>query len=89
MHSDLTYDFIIIGAGIIGLATAREFLVKLRNVRVLVLEAEDQIGTHQTGHNSGVIHSGIYYQPDSLRSKNCLRGYSLMLDYLNEKTNFS
>jgi L-2-hydroxyglutarate oxidase len=85
LHSDLTYDFIIIGAGIIGLATAREFLVKLRNVRVLVLEAEDQIGTHQTGHNSGVIHSGIYYQPDSLRSKNCLRGYSLMLDYLNEK----
>ena len=85
MISESTYDLIIIGGGIVGLATAREFLLKLKGFRVLILEAEDQIGKHQTSHNSGVLHSGIYYQPNSVKSKNCLRGYSLMLNYLVEQ----
>lgn len=74
----------IIGGGIIGLATARALLeAGLRGV--VVLEAEDRIGTHQTGHNSGVIHSGLYYKPGSLKAQNCFAGREAMYRYCEEK----
>ncbi|HWP28999.1 MAG TPA: FAD-dependent oxidoreductase, partial [Chloroflexota bacterium] len=56
-----TYDLVVIGAGILGLASARELLRRHPGLRLAVLDKESRIGQHQTGHNSGVIHSGIYY----------------------------
>jgi len=67
-------DVAIIGAGIIGLATAYRLLERFPGTRVVLLEKEDGIARHQTGHNSGVIHSGIYYKPGSLRAVNCREG---------------
>ena len=75
------YDIIIIGGGIVGLATAYKILENAPDTRLCILEKEIQIATHQTGNNSGVIHSGIYYAPGSLKAKNCKRGYSLLLDF--------
>jgi (S)-2-hydroxyglutarate dehydrogenase len=75
------YDIVIIGGGIVGLATAHQILEMRPRTRVAVVEKESSVAMHQTGHNSGVIHSGIYYQPNSLKAQNCLRGYSMLLDF--------
>jgi L-2-hydroxyglutarate oxidase len=80
----MKYDVIIIGAGIIGLSTAWNILKSNPKSKVLVLEKESDIARHQTGHNSGVIHSGIYYKHGSLKAQNCLEGYSLLLDFCQE-----
>ncbi|MFK8103192.1 MAG: L-2-hydroxyglutarate oxidase [Saprospiraceae bacterium] len=78
---DSKFDVIIVGAGIVGLATAY-FLTKERpGLKLAILEKEAAIGQHQTGHNSGVIHSGIYYTPGSLKAKNCRRGYHQLLEF--------
>jgi L-2-hydroxyglutarate oxidase len=77
-------NYIIIGAGIVGLATAINLLKDNSKVKILVLEKESELGKHQTGNNSGVIHSGIYYKPGSAKAINCKRGYQLLLDYCNE-----
>ena len=63
MQLDLSPDLVVVGAGILGLAVARESLLRHPGLRVLMLEKEEQIGTHRTGHNSGVIRAGIYYAP--------------------------
>jgi L-2-hydroxyglutarate oxidase len=68
------YRFCVIGAGIVGLATAHRLLCDDPEASVVVVEAEDGVGRHQTGHNSGVIHSGIYYQPGSLKATLCKAG---------------
>ena len=75
------YDIIIIGGGIVGLATAYQLLEKKPNLKLAVLEKESAVATHQTGHNSGVIHAGIYYKPGSLKAQNCLRGYDMLLKF--------
>lgn len=67
-------DVLIVGAGIVGLATAREALVRRPGASVLVLEREPEVARHQTSHNSGVIHAGIYYTPGSLKARLCVRG---------------
>lgn len=67
-------DVIVVGGGIVGLATAHQLLDRFPDRSVLVLEKEASVGFHQTGHNSGVLHSGIYYKPDSLRATNCRAG---------------
>jgi L-2-hydroxyglutarate oxidase len=77
-------DVVIVGAGIVGLATAYRLLSLRPKLSVVVLEKEAAVATHQTGHNSGVIHSGIYYKPGSLKAQNCVRGYRLLLDFLRE-----
>lgn len=74
----------IIGAGIVGLATAFALRKKSPELEILILEKESAPVKHQTGHNSGVIHSGIYYKPGSAKAKNCLEGYQLMLDFCKE-----
>jgi L-2-hydroxyglutarate oxidase len=79
------YDIIIIGAGIVGLATALEIQKVYPKAKLLILEKEGDAAMHQTGNNSGVIHSGIYYKPGSLKAKNCRDGYVLLVDYLKEK----
>lgn len=78
-------DLIVVGAGILGLAVARESLLRHPGLRVLVLEKEEQIGTHQTGHNSGVIHAGIYYAPGSLKARLCVQGSREIYAYCDEK----
>jgi (S)-2-hydroxyglutarate dehydrogenase len=70
----MTYDFAIIGAGIVGLAAAREILRARPRLSIVVLEKENAVAWHQTGHNSGVIHSGIYYAPGSLKARLCREG---------------
>lgn len=71
------YDVAIIGAGIIGLATALKLSLKAR-LKIIIIDTEKKIATHQTGNNSGVIHSGLYYTPGSLKAKNCLEGRDAM-----------
>lgn len=73
-------DVIIIGGGIVGLATAYTICRRF-SAQVMVLEAEDGVARHQTGHNSGVIHSGLYYKPGSLKAQNCTRGYRMLLEF--------
>ena len=68
------YDFIIIGGGIVGLSTAMQLKSFYKNKNILLLEKEDQLASHQTGHNSGVIHAGVYYEPGSLKAKFCKAG---------------
>jgi L-2-hydroxyglutarate oxidase len=74
------YDVAIIGGGIVGLATAMALLSE-RDLSLLVLEAENMLGSHQTGHNSGVIHSGLYYKPGSLKAKLCVEGSRALYDF--------
>ena len=77
------YDVAIIGGGIVGIATARALCERLRG-RLVVLEAEAELGSHQSGHNSGVIHSGLYYKPGSLKARNCVEGRELMYRFCDE-----
>src|SRR5438445_11325265 len=76
-----SYDIAIIGGGIIGLATARALGERAPRARLVILEKEAKLSTHQTGNNSGVIHSGIYYKPGSYKAKLCVEGKGLMLDF--------
>jgi len=77
-------DVIIAGAGIVGLATAYQLLLKKPGTNVTIIEKEPGVALHQTGNNSGVIHSGLYYKPGSLKANNCVRGYHLLLEFCNE-----
>ena len=78
-----TYDYAVIGAGIVGLSTALH--LRKQNVSVVVLEKEKKPGLHQSGRNSGVIHSGIYYKPNSSKSELSIRGRNLLIEYLKKK----
>ncbi len=78
------HDVTIIGAGIVGLATAYQLQQKKKGITVTVLDKEKQVAEHQTGHNSGVIHSGIYYKPGSLKALNCKKGYAQLLTFCKE-----
>ncbi len=78
-------DLIVVGAGILGLAVAREWLKGHPDLSVLVLEKEARIAAHQTGHNSGVIHAGIYYAPGSLKARLCTAGRRELTAYCDEK----
>lgn len=78
------FDVIIVGGGIVGLATGYQLLKLNPKIKLTILEKESEIGYHQTGHNSGVIHSGIYYKPGSLKSINCRRGKNLLLQFCDQ-----
>jgi (S)-2-hydroxyglutarate dehydrogenase len=75
------FDIVVVGAGIVGLAAARELLARRPGISLAVLDKEASIGEHQTGHNSGVIHSGIYYPPGSLKARLCTKGARLMYEF--------
>lgn len=79
----MNYDIIVVGGGIVGLATALQIKTSNPFLKVLLLEKENQLAKHQTGNNSGVIHSGLYYKPGSLKAKNCIHGYHLLIDFCN------
>ncbi len=78
------WDAVVIGAGIIGLATAMEMSRRHPGRRILILEKEEKPGLHQSGHNSGVIHAGLYYRPGSLKAKTCLEGAASMVAFAEE-----
>ncbi len=78
------YDITIIGGGIVGLATALTLAGRYRGYRIVVVEKEPRVATHQTGHNSGVIHSGIYYRPGSLKAKLCREGVQKLIRFAEE-----
>lgn len=78
------YDVIIIGGGIIGLATAMKMAARFPRLRLVVLEKESQLARHQTGHNSGVIHGGIYYKPGSLKASTCVSGRRELLEFCGQ-----
>lgn len=80
-----TSDLVVVGAGIVGLAVAREWITRRPDDTVTVLEREAGPAQHQTGHNSGVIHGGIYYQPGSLKARLCVEGARLMYEYCDAK----
>lgn len=75
----------IVGAGIVGLAIGREITLRRPGTKVVVLEKENDVALHQTGHNSGVVHAGIYYTPGSLKAELCTRGRSLLKEYCQER----
>uniref|UniRef100_A0A0P6CX32 L-2-hydroxyglutarate dehydrogenase, mitochondrial n=1 Tax=Daphnia magna TaxID=35525 RepID=A0A0P6CX32_9CRUS len=79
------YDVVIVGGGIVGMAAAREMLMRHPNLKFAVLEKENRLAAHQSGHNSGVIHGGIYYKPGSLKAKLCVEGLHLSYKYFDEK----
>lgn len=76
-----TCDFLIIGGGIVGLATAMKISERFAGARIAVLEKEAELASHQTGHNSGVIHAGVYYQPGSLKAEFCRKGVVATVDF--------
>jgi len=84
MLSEKIYDIAIIGGGIVGLATAYKLQEKFNSLKLVVIEKEDRLAFHQTGHNSGVIHSGLYYKPGSYRAKNCVEGRKQIVDFAQQ-----
>ena len=81
---DQRFDIIVIGGGIVGLATAMQTCKRFPSLRLLLAEKEDRVARHQSGHNSGVIHSGIYYKPGSLKAKLCVEGAAAMTAFCRE-----
>src|SRR5512140_130592 len=77
-------EILIVGAGIIGLTIARE-LVRAGYRDIVIIEKEPELGRHASGRNSGVLHAGIYYAPDTMKARSCLRGNFLMREYCKEK----
>ncbi len=84
MTDTLDVDLCVVGGGIVGLATAHAVLQRMPDARIVVLEKEDAIARHQTGHNSGVVHAGIYYRPGTLRASLCVRGVARLRDFCAE-----
>ena len=78
------YNVIIVGGGIVGLAVGLEITQRFPRLRLLLLEKEHRVGRHQSGHNSGVIHSGVYYKPGSLKAKLCVTGAAAMVEFCRE-----
>ena len=80
----MKYDYLIVGAGLIGLSTAYHLKIKNKDARIVLLEKENDVAVHQSGNNSGVIHSGIYYKPGSLKATNCISGYNSIIEFAKE-----
>ena len=81
---DGQHDIVVIGGGIVGLSTALHLIQTFPSFRILLLEKEPGLARHQSGHNSGVIHSGIYYKPGSLKAKLCVEGARAMIVFCQE-----
>jgi L-2-hydroxyglutarate oxidase len=80
----MIYDYIIIGGGIVGVSTAWQLQQRYPDKKILLLEKEDKFAVHQTGHNSGVIHAGVYYEPGSLKAKFCREGVQATIDFCQQ-----
>lgn len=84
-EAQITYDVAVVGCGIVGLAVGTELLRRQPGLRILLLDKESEVAAHQTSHNSGVIHSGVYYAPGSLKAKLCVEGAALTYQYCEAK----
>src|SRR5208283_2039857 len=82
--TDSHHHVIIIGGGVVGLAVALGITRRFPHLRLLLLEKEDRVARHQSGHNSGVIHSGVYYKPGSLKARLCVTGAAAMVEFCRE-----
>jgi (S)-2-hydroxyglutarate dehydrogenase len=85
IDSVMTYDVVIVGGGIVGLATGLKIQKARPDLKIAILEKEDQLAKHQTANNSGVIHSGLYYKPGSLKATNCINGYHELVQFCTEE----
>ncbi|QYH38604.1 L-2-hydroxyglutarate oxidase [Algoriphagus sp. NBT04N3] len=81
----MVYDIAIVGGGIVGLATGLKLIKSKPELKIVILEKEEQLAKHQTGNNSGVIHSGLYYKPGSLKAINCINGYHELVSFCQEE----
>src|SRR3972149_2746510 len=81
MQAKTDFDIVVVGGGIVGLASAYKIARSHPALRLAVLEKEDHVAGHQTGHNSGVIHSGLYYKPGSAKAATCMAGRREMIDF--------
>ena len=79
------FDVGVIGGGILGLSAARELGRRFPSLGIVVIEKEKEVARHQTGHNSGVIHSGIYYKPGSLKAQNCVTGARMLTQFCDDR----
>ena len=82
--TDSRYNVVIIGGGIVGLGVALEITRRFPHLRLLLLEKEDRVARHQSGHNSGVIHSGVYYKPGSIKARLCVAGAAAMVEFCRD-----
>jgi L-2-hydroxyglutarate oxidase LhgO len=82
--TDSRYNVVVIGGGVVGLGVALEITRRFPKLRLLLIEKEDRVARHQSGHNSGVIHSGIYYKPGSLKARLCVTGAAAMVEFCRE-----
>src|ERR1700693_1303077 len=82
--TDSRYNVVIIGGGVVGLAVGLEITRRFPHLRLLLLEKEDRVARHQSGHNSGVIHSGVYYKPGSMKARLCVSGAAAMIEFCRE-----
>lgn len=85
MNGNTDFDIVVIGGGIVGLASAYKITLKHPDIRLAVLEKEEKIATHQTGHNSGVIHSGLYYEPGSNKAITCAKGRKELISFAKKR----
>ena len=83
-NAEFIYDIAIVGGGIVGLASAYKLQKSYPNLSIIVFEKEDILAAHQSGRNSGVIHSGLYYRPGSYRAKNCVNGRKQLVGFAKE-----
>lgn len=81
----MVYDVVLVGGGIVGLATGYKLISARPDLKIAILEKESQLAKHQTANNSGVIHSGLYYKPGSLKAINCIKGYHELLNFCKEE----
>jgi len=81
MDGSTDFDIVVIGGGIVGLASAYKIMLNHPDIRIAVLEKEEKVATHQTGHNSGVIHSGLYYTPGSNKAVTCIKGRQELVEF--------
>ena len=84
MKRNVDFDVVVIGGGIVGLASAYKITLNHPQIRIAVLEKEEKLASHQTGHNSGVIHSGLYYKPGSAKAKTCAKGRKELVAFAEE-----
>ena len=84
MENKKIYDITIVGGGIVGAATAYKIQLKHPNLKILLIEKENYLANHQTGNNSGVIHSGLYYKPGSYKAKTCVDGRRQLVKFAQE-----
>ena len=84
MTDKLTFDLVIVGGGIVGAATLYKMQLRNPDLKIALVEKEDHLAAHQTGHNSGVIHSGLYYKPGSLKARNCVQGRHELVAFAKE-----